>query len=425
MGLVAKQEETVQRGQGFRIGRLFGIDIQVDWTWLIIFALVTYSLGNTFGQFHAEWSPTLQWGIAVLSALLFFGSVLAHELAHSLVSKARGNPVRSITLFLFGGVANIKEEPDSPQGEFLMAILGPITSIVIGGVLLLIAGVTGGPLATVSDPSQVIPQLGPVRMVIVWLGSINVILGVFNLIPGFPLDGGRVLRSILWGVTGNLRRATRWASWVGQGFGWLMMLGGISMVFGASIPFFGSGLFNGLWLVFIGWYLNNASSQSYRKVVVQDVLEGVPVQEMMRTDPPTVSPSVSVESLVHEHMMGTDEQAFPVLEGDELVGVVTLEDVRSTRPAVWDSTTVGEIMTPRGQCAVLEPEKDAAAAMTTLANCDVRQLPVLDNGLLVGVLRRQDLIQWLRLHSETGGWGLGGGLGSAITESRKRDLSKQ
>jgi Zn-dependent protease/CBS domain-containing protein len=404
----------VQRRRGFRIGRFFGIDIRVDWTWLIVFALVTYSLGNMFGQFHAEWSQSLRWGLAVISALLFFGSVLAHELAHSLVSEARGNPVSSITLFLFGGVSNIKEEPDSPQGEFLMAILGPLTSIVIGGALLLIAGAVGGPLATVSEPSEIIPQLGPVRMIVLWLGSVNLILGFFNLIPGFPLDGGRVLRSLLWGVTDDLRRATRWASWVGQGFGWLMIFGGVSMALGASVPFFGSGLINGLWLGFIGWYLNNASAQSYQRVVIQDVLEGVPVKRMMRSDPPTVSPTTSVESLVHEHIMGSDDHAFPVLDDGRVVGMVTLEDVRSVDEDAWPGTSIRDIMTPHDQCTVLEPEEDASEAITKLATCDVRQLPVLEGEKLSGVLRRQDLIQWLRLHAESGGWGPRSGLGSGL-----------
>jgi len=395
----------MQRGQGFRIGRLFGIDIRIEWTWLIIFALVTYSLGNTFGQFHADWSESLRWALAVISALLFFGSVLAHELAHSLVSQARGNPVNSITLFLFGGVSNIREEPDSPQGEFLMAILGPVTSIVIGGVLLVIAGVAGEPIATVSSPSEVLPQLSPLRMVLVWLGSINLVLGVFNLIPGFPLDGGRVLRSVLWAATGDLRQATRWASWVGRGFGLLMTVSGISMVFGATIPFFGSGLFNGLWLAFIGWYLNNASAQSYQSVVVQDILEGVPVKRMMRTRPPTAAPETSVERLVREEIMSSDAHSFPVMENDELVGIVTLEDVRSIPQEEWDHATVRDIMTPHDQCAVLQPDADAADAMTKLATCEVSQLPVVDQGRLAGVLRRQDLIRWMQLHAEAGGWG--------------------
>jgi Zn-dependent protease len=412
----------MQSGQSFSIGRLFGIEIRIDWTWLIIFALVVYSLGSTFGQLRSDWDTTLRWGVALLSALLFFGSVLAHEFAHSLVSQARGNPVDSITLFLFGGVSNIREEPDSPQGEFLMAVLGPLTSIVIGLALMILAGVTGGAMGAVSDPGEAIAEVGPARFIILWLGSVNLVLGVFNLIPGFPLDGGRVLRSILWAITDDLRRATRWASWVGQGFGWLMITGGISMVFGLTIPFFGSGLFNGLWLAFIGWYLNNASSQSYQRVVVQDILEGVPVRQMMRTDPPIVSSSISVERLVHEHIMGTDEHAFPVLDDDELVGIVTLSDVRELRQDVWGSTKVREIMTPYDQCTVLEPDEDAAEAMTKLANCNVRQLPVLENDVLSGVLRRQDVIQWMRLHSESRGWGPGQGRGMmGGSEGRRRE----
>jgi len=395
----------VQRGQGFRIGRLFGIEIRVEWTWLIIFALVTYSLGSTFGQLRSEWNPTLQWGLAGAAALLFFGSVLAHELAHSLVSQARGNPVDSITLFLFGGMANIREEPDSPLGEFLMAILGPLTSIVLGLVLLLIAGLTGGPISAVSDPAAVIEDLSPFQLILAWLGSVNLILGAFNMIPGFPLDGGRVLRSIIWGITDNLRSATRWASWVGQGFGWLMVVGGISMVFGATIPFFGSGVFNGLWLAFIGWYLNNASQQSYRQVVVQDILQGVPVRKMMRTEPPTVSPATSIESVVYDHIMGTDEHAFPVVEDGQVVGMVTLEDIRSVSRERWGDTVVREIMTPYDQCTVLDPDEDASDAMNKLSTCGVRQLPVLEEGRLSGVLRREDLIRWLRLHSESEGWG--------------------
>jgi Zn-dependent protease/predicted transcriptional regulator len=399
----------MQRGQGLRIGRLFGIDIRIDWTWLIIFALVTYSLGATLDQLHSEWGVTLRWGVAIVAALLFFGSVLAHELAHSLVSQARGDPVESITLFLFGGVSSIKEEPDSPAGEFLMAFVGPLTSIVIGFGLLLIGGLVGGPIRTGGNASQLISSLGPVRLVLLWLGSINVILGVFNLIPGFPLDGGRVLRSILWAITDNLLSATRWAAWVGQGFGWLMIAGGIAMVFGVTLPFFGSGLFNGLWLAFIGWYLNNASSQSYQQVVVHDILEGVPVRQMMRTNPPTVPPSTSVESLVHDHIMGTDEHAFPVVDGDELVGIVSLEDVRSVPRDAWATTSVRDIMTPYDVCTVVSPDEDAAEAMTQLSTCEVRQLPVLEDGHLSGVLRREDLIQWLRLHAESGGWGFGRG----------------
>lgn len=399
------------RGQGFRIGRLFGIDIVIDWTWLIIFALITYSLGQMLGDFRLEWDPALRWGIAGVSALLFFGSVLAHELAHSLVSQAYGNPVDSITLFLFGGVAKIREEPDTPRSEFLMAIVGPATSFVIGVLLLLLAGVVGGPLTAMSEPAGVMSQLGPIQLIALWVGSINVVLAIFNMLPGFPLDGGRVLRSVLWAITNDLRNATRWATRIGQGLGWLMIVSGVSMVFGMTIPFFGSGLVNGLWLAFIGWYLNNASAQSYQRVVVQDILKGVPVERMMRKDPPTASASETVESLVYQRIMGTDDHWFPVLEDDELVGIVTLTDVRSVQPESWSRTTVREIMTPYSECAITAPDEDAAEAMNKLATCDVRELPVIDNGRLSGVLRRRDLIQWMRLHAETGGWPLGQDIG--------------
>ena len=385
---------------GFRIGRIFGINIRVDWSWLFIFFLITWNLASAFGDLHANWEPWLQWGIGVLAALLFFASVLAHELAHSLVAKARGTPVRSITLFLFGGVANIEREPDSPQSEFVMAILGPITSFVIGGLLLWIAGAGISLDVAMASPSDAVAQLSPLSTLFLWLGSINVTLGIFNLVPGFPLDGGRVLRSILWAATDNLRRATRWASGVGQVIAWLMIVSGIAMAFGARIPLLGTGFTNGLWLAFIGWFLNTSSVRGYRQVVVQDILEDVPVERMMRTCPPTAPPDISVSTLVHDHVMKADDHAFPILEGGRLVGIVTLEDVRGVSRDAWDNTHVREIMTPAKQLIVVSPNEDAADALNKLRQRDVRQLPVISDGELVGCLRRRDIVKWLQLHSE-------------------------
>ena len=399
----------MHRGQSLRIGRLFGIDIMIDWTWLIIFALITYSLGASLGVFQPEWDPAFRWAIAVISSLLFFVSVLAHELAHSLMSQAHGNPVDSITLFLFGGVAKIREEPDSARSEFLMAIAGPAMSVLIGFVLLAFAGAVGRPLAAMTDPADVIAQLSGAQVVALWVGSINIVLGLFNMLPGFPLDGGRVLRSVLWAVTDDLRGSTRWATRIGQGLGWLMMAGGVSMVFGVTIPFFGTGLVGGLWLAFIGWYLNNASAQSYQQVVVQDILKGIRVERIMRKDPPTASAWESVETLVYDRIMGTDDHSFPVFDHDELAGMVTLSDVRATPREQWPITKVRDIMTPYGDCTVTASHEDAAQAMSKLATCDVRELPVIDDGVLIGVLRRRDLIQWLRLHGETAGGGSGSG----------------
>jgi Zn-dependent protease len=387
---------------GFRVGKIFGIEIRVDWSWLLILLLVMWNLSATFSEIHREWGATLVWGTSVVAALLFFGSVLAHELAHSLVARARGIPVRDITLFLFGGVSDIQREPASPGVEFIMAIVGPLTSIVLGGLLVLLAGAGVGSVQdAITDPSQAAARLSPLLTLVLWLGSVNVTVGLFNLIPGFPLDGGRVLRSILWAATGNLRRATRWATGVGQAIAWIMIIGGIAMTFGARIPFFGTGLGSGLWLAFIGWFLNSASVQSYQQVVVNDVLEGVAVSRMMRKDPPTCQPACTVGRLVHEHILGTDDQAFPVLDGSRLVGIVTLEDVRRVARDAWDATSVGDVMTPADRLVVVSPEEQASQALEKLAGADVRQLPVVRDGELVGLLRRSDVIKWLQLHAES------------------------
>jgi Zn-dependent protease len=386
---------------GFRVARISGIDIRVDWSWLFILLLVTWSLSTAFGQAHSGWGTGVRWGLALFAALLFFASVLAHELAHSLVAKARGVPVRNITLFLFGGVSNIQHDPDSAGVEFVMAVVGPLTSLVLGAVLLLVSGGGIRSLAAWTNPVRALANLGPLDTMLLWLGSINLTLGIFNLIPGFPLDGGRVLRSILWGATGNLRRATRWASWVGQLIAWAMIGAGIAMTFGVSIPYFGTGLISGLWLAFIGWFLNSASTQSYRQIVVHDILEGVPVERMMRTDPPTVGPNCSVASLVHDHVMGTDDYGFPVLDGDRLVGIVTLDDVRSVPHQDWETVTVRQIMTPAEQLVTATVQEDAADAMDKLTERDIRQVPVVDGDRLLGLLRRQDLMKWLQLHAES------------------------
>lgn len=385
---------------GFRIGRIFGVNIRIDWSWLFIFVLVTWNLSAVFGNTHPDWSAWLSWGVALVAALLFFASVLAHELAHSLVARARGIPVRGITLFLFGGVSNIQREPPSPRAEFVMAIAGPLTSVVLGGLLLLLGSAVAGVSPQGMDPNQFLGELSPLTTLLLWLGSVNILVGVFNMIPAFPLDGGRVLRSILWGASDDLRRATRWASWVGQGIAWLMILTGLSMVFGVQVPVLGSGPINGLWLAFIGWFLNSNASQSYRQMIINDVLEGVPVSRIMRTEPPTVRADVSVDSLVHDRIMQSDDHAFPVLEGDRLAGVVCLHDVRAISRDEWETTAVRQIMTPAEELVTVEPDEDAAAALGKLQQQDVRQLPVVTDGSLSGLLRRRDVLRYLRVESD-------------------------
>jgi Zn-dependent protease/CBS domain-containing protein len=390
-------------GSGFRIGRIFGIDIRIDWSWFFIFLLVTWNLSLVFGSMHPDWNIGLRWGLSLAASLLFFLSVLAHELAHSLMARAQGVPVRSITLFLFGGVSNIQRHPPSPQAEFLISIVGPATSILLGLLFVFLAGNRVGQfLEPGTSPQALIAQLDPLNTLLLWLGPVNIILGLFNLIPGFPLDGGRILRSILWVITDNLRRATRWASWIGQGVAWLMIATGIAMAFGLQVPFFGTGLASGLWLAFIGWFLNSASVQSYQQVLVQDILEGVPVGQMMRSDAPVVSPDRTVSDLVHDHVMRTDEHAFPVIQDDRLVGIVTLEDVRRIDRSEWETVKVADIMTPRERLQVVTSRDDASDALNKMMQRDVRQLPVVQDGRLVGLLRRRDIVRWMQLQSELG-----------------------
>jgi Zn-dependent protease/CBS domain-containing protein len=386
---------------GFRIGRLFGVNIYLDWSWLFIFLLVTWNLAaGVFPSLHPDWSVAMYWGMGLAASVLFFASVLAHELAHAVVAQASGLPVRSITLFIFGGAATIEREPTSPGTEFRIAVVGPLTSIVLG-VLATLAGVwlSSGAVTGAPTVEQALANLGPLSTLLLWLGPINIVLGVFNLVPGFPLDGGRVLRSLLWAASGNLRQATRWAAWVGQAVAWLFIITGIAMIFGVQVPFFGTGFISGLWLAFIGWFLNSAAVQSYRQVVVDDMLEGVPVARLMRREAPTVTPNLSISQLVDDFVLKTDERAFPVVEGDRLAGLVCLEDVRQVPRTAWDTTPVSQIMTPASQLAVVEPRDDASKAVQQLGQRDVRQIPVVQDGHVVGMLRRRDVLRWLQLQS--------------------------
>lgn len=386
---------------GLRVGRLFGVSIYVDWSWFLIFLLVTWNLAaGLFPSLHPEWSTALNWFVAVGAALLFFAAVLAHELSHAVMARARGVPVRSITLFIFGGVASLEGEPNSPLSEFLIAIVGPLTSLALGALFLGLAYVlSGGALAGAGTVSQALAGLSPLTTLLLWLGPINILLAIFNLVPGFPLDGGRVLRSILWAATGSLRQATRWATWVGQAVAWLFILTGVAIVFGFEVPFFGSGLISGLWLVFIGWFLNSAAVASYQQVVIDDMLEGVPVARLMRVEAPMVPPSLPLSQLVDDFIMKTDERAFPVVDRGRLVGLVCLEDVRKVPRSEWDTKTAQEIMTPASELTIASPREDASQALRKLGRRDVRQIPVIQDGRLVGMLRRRDVLRWLQLQS--------------------------
>ena len=388
---------------GFGLGKIFGINIKIDWSWLLIFALVVWSLASSFGSVHPDWTVLMNWVLAISASLLFFCSILAHELAHALVARRMGTPVRNITLFMFGGVSNIQKEPNSPLSEFLITIVGPLTSFALGSAFLVL-GIGSFVINNVSllNPFEALSQIGPAGTILIWLGSINILIALFNLIPGFPLDGGRIVRSALWAVTNNLTKATHWASLLGQAVAWALALAGIAMMFGVNIPFLGTGLLNGLWIVFIGWFLQNAAIQSYRKVVIHDILEDVPVKQMMYTNIPVVDAGLSVQMLIDNYIMKMDNRAFVVFEDDRMVGLVTIDDIRKTATEDRSLTVIKDIMTPSKKLIVIAPEEEASDALERLQTEDIHQLPVVNGDKIVGLLRRKDIIRWLQLQSQLG-----------------------
>lgn len=380
---------------GLRLGTIFGVPIRVDWSLLIIFMLVTVNLAiGLFPAWHPEWSPAFTWGMALAAAVLFFSSVVAHELSHAVVARSRGIPVSSITLFIFGGIAHIEDEPKSPKDELLMAAVGPVVSIVIGLVATLGAYALAGDALARLDPEALTPTMhdvGPVATLLLWLGPLNIMLGLFNLVPGFPLDGGRVARSLAWWVTGDLVKATRWAAGAGRVFAWLLMgLGVVQLLTGGAVE--------GVWLILIGWFLNNAAQSSYAQLLMRRALDDVPVTRIMYTRVGTLPPEVSVETFVRDHLLATDQTCWPVAADDgRLLGLVTMDDVRRVPQARWLVTTVADIMTPADELDSVSPTSDAEQALRLLTRRDVEQLPVLEGGRVLGFVRRRDLVRWMSL----------------------------
>jgi Zn-dependent protease len=388
-----------------RLGRIFGIEIAIDRSWVFIALLMGWSLTAAFSRWHPDWRPATAVMTAIVATVLFFVSVVLHELAHSLVAKQFGIPVDRITLFLFGGVASIEREPPSAFAEFTTAVVGPLTSILIG--LALTAGGTLAvrlPADLIREPVTDLSSLSPFESLLLWLGPINIVVGVFNLIPGFPLDGGRMLRAAIWGATKDLHVATVWASAVGQAIGWGLVFVGVAIIFGADVPLFGHGVVAGLWLAFIGWFLSSAASQTRRRQLVREVLEGVSVSRLVIPSGPAVSAHVDLNALVADWMIRSGERAFPVVdERGDILGLVTFTDLRKVPREEWGSTPVSQIMTPRSRLVTASPREDLADAADKLARADVGQLPVFDREqALVGQLLRRDVMRWIELHIRQG-----------------------
>jgi Zn-dependent protease len=376
-------EHVMLRGNSVHVGRIFGIDIKLDYSWFLILVLTTWSLaGQYFPNMYPAWTDATYWILGVATALLFFGSVLAHELAHSIVSQRSGVPVRDITLFIFGGAAQISEEPKTAGNEFWMALVGPLTSLVLAAVF--------GALWLVGR--WVSPYLQALSL---WLAGINMTLALFNLVPGFPLDGGRVFRAILWALTGDLRRATRIATALGRLVAFGFILFGVWQMVSGSF-------FSGLWLAFIGWFLENAATVSYRRMAVDEMLSGHTVREIMSSECQTIPRHLTLDAFVDGVLLRTGNRCFPVHEGGELMGLVTLHRVRQVPRVRWKTTRVGDVMIPRSELKTVAPSDELNGVMRRMAEEDVNQFMVIDDGELMGLVARDNLLRFIQTRAELG-----------------------
>jgi Zn-dependent protease/CBS domain-containing protein len=367
-----------------RLGKIAGINIYAHLSWLIILVLLTWSLANGwFAQLFPGWSTTTYWIVAFISALLLFACVLAHELAHALIAQTSGLTVKHVTLFIFGGIAHIEEEMQRPGVEFRVAIAGPIANFLLAAVTFLLALPLRGSNASA-------------EAVLDYLTVTNFLLGAFNLIPGFPLDGGHILRSIVWKVTGNFKKSTRIASSVGQVWAYLFMLLGI-------VLFFTGNFFNGLWIVFIGWFLLNAAQTANTQIELQSILQGVSVGQIMNTQPMTVPANISLQKLVDEYFLPLGLRSAPVTSGDYLAGLITLTDIARVAKERWSYTPVGHVMRQLEQVTTTTPEQPLQEVLHMMGTQDINQVPVVENGRLVGLLNRESVIRYLQVRQNSKG----------------------
>lgn len=376
--------------------RIFGIEIRLDASVIIIFLLIVFSLGSgLFPQWHPDWSPALTWGTALVSGVLFFISLLAHELSHSVVSQHYGIPVPRITLFLFGGMAQTSREPDRPKVEFLIAIAGPLMSLLIflACTALVFAMVDGEALlqSLAEEDETAFAALSPVATSLLWLGTINLVIAVFNMIPGFPMDGGRVFRAIMWGITGDQVRATRWASYGGRLFGWFLMAMGVLSLFG------GGGL-GGIWWILIGWFISSLASMSYRQLLMDTALRGHRIADLMRTRFEEVEASMALPEFVERCLLHSSQQVWPVMENGRMLGLVSLSHVARLPEDSRRGKTVRDVMQAQQEGRYLKPETRVRDAFNELAGGGDEPLPVIRHGRMVGLIHHSDILKWLSLH---------------------------
>ena len=368
-----------------KLGTVFGVELGLHYSWLVIAVLIMFSLVAQFHAVNRAWSDALVWSTAVITSVLFFACLFAHELSHAVVAKARGIPVHKITLFLLGGVAQIEKEASDASTEFWIALAGPVTSGVLGLILLALAWL----LAWVPGSSAATPGTA----LLVWLGYINLGLAAFNMIPGFPLDGGRVLHAILWWTMDDAERSTRAAAFVGQ------IIAVLFIGFGILRFFQGAGL-GGLWIAFIGWFLLQAAGASYMQVRARTLLHGLQVRDVMSTDYESVDPNVSLQEFVNKRLLPSGRRCFLVMQESRLLGLITLREVRAVDAQAWPDTRVSEVMHSGTKIHTVSRNVPLAEALEIMAREDVNQLPVVSNGIVEGVVSRAHILQVVRSGAE-------------------------
>lgn len=375
------------------VARIFGIDIRIHLSWFLIFGLVLLTLADPdrgiFSRLRPSWSDQKLVVVAAITALFFFGSVLIHELAHATVARGFRMPVSSITLFLLGGVANLAKEPPSARAEFLMALAGPLTSLALGAAGLGIAQLVGERVAD-------LPALDSVGVVAEYLGVINLALAVFNMIPGFPLDGGRVLRSVVWGVGRDRSRATRVAARGGQVVAALLFVGGIARSLAEGDPF------SAVWMALIAYFLYTAASSALEQERISTAVAGVRVGAIMTTEFRAVPPGISIADLVDRYLLPFNTRSVAVVDGRRLEGLVTIADLRKVEQRAWGTTRVEAVMTPARELPEVSPSSRLMTAIERFAGSDLPALPVLDEGELVGMLEREAVLSYVRMRDMLG-----------------------
>jgi Zn-dependent protease/CBS domain-containing protein len=376
-------------GGSLRLGKILGIDIRIHYSWFLIFAFVSYYI---YGDFHREnYDFAISLVMGLLASLALFACIVAHELAHSLVAMRNGIPVRSITLFILGGVANISKEAERPKTEMLMAIAGPSCSLALGLAFGAAWLATGG----LHEDATAFHGL------LFWLATLNLSLGVFNLLPGFPMDGGRVLRAVIWQITRNYRKATRIASVVGQAIGWLMAGAGVGIV----IAYFaiGSGpfdIFDGFYFVLLGWFLSSIAAGSYRQVEWREAMQGITAASAMVSDFMTISPDMSLMQLVRDYIQPNRYRSFVVVTEGRFQGVVNVENIRKVPQNRWDTTTAGSVMTPAGKVITVAPEEEGINLAEKMEEYRLDGIPVVRDGVVLGMVTRSSLARVMQMRTQ-------------------------